>query len=307
MNIIENFENILNKLGIDKKEKIYDSFFSYLIGSFRYSNIKINNNYQFGGGNLIFFHNNIRLDFAIVETSKEFIIKLHDNKYKLECISIVIEKAYKTASIKYITSKLDCITPKEYNIGTFLLEAAIMFLRKYKKEFNIDFITLVDEANIKCKNDTIILSQLKIMTSGHTWYSKPRHDIFCNKSCTNKNCIYREFGFIPYLTKPLEINNMNINNIRKNILIINDKLHKYPIILKIINKHINQTNISKYVVENMFNEYKNEPIWYFFKKLLINYDKYCILFNLIYQDIFAELKLSYFNNYKHYYLIQKIL
>lgn len=306
MELIKKFEEIINKLEINKNNKIFKSCLYYLITNFKNNNFNIEINYQFGGGNISFIYNNIKLNFKIIDTTDKIIINLYDKDKDLYCILIIIEKAYKTASIKYITSKPDCITPKEYNTGTFLLEATIMFLRKYKNEFNIKLITLVDEANIKCRKDIIILSQLKILTSGHTWYSKPRHDIFCNKSCKNKNCLYHNFGFIPYLTKPLEKNNLNIDNIKKNISIITNKLNKYPVILQIINKYIHETNLNKNIIESMYNQYKNEPVYYFFIKLLQNYDKYCVLFNLIYQEIYYELKLTYFNNYKHYYVIQEL-
>ncbi len=305
---METFENIVNKLGISKNDKIYNSYLWYLVDNIKYNKIKINNKYQFGGGitKMSFYYKNIKLNFIIVDTDKKILIRLYEKKNNLYCISIMIEKTQKSASIKYITSKPDCIKPTEYNTGTFFLEATILFLRKYKKEFNINLITLLDEANIKCGKDIIILAQLKILTSGHTWYSKPRHDIFCNKSCLNKNCLYRNFGFIPYFADPSENSDIIINNIKKNILIISNELYKYPNILNIINKHIGKTNLNKYLIENMYKNYKNEPLWYFFKKLLLNYDKYCILFNLIYQDIFAELDLSYFNNYKHYYFIKEL-
>jgi hypothetical protein len=300
------FKDIVNKLEINKEDNLFEPYLMHLMDNFKNTNFSINNNYQFGGGKLSFIHNNIKLIFKIVDTTDKIIIKLHDKDNNFYCISIIIEKSQNIASIKYITAKPDCIIPKEYNTGTFLLEATILFLRKYHKQFNINIITLLDEANINCGKDKIILSQLKILTSGHTWYSKPRHDIFCNKSCKNKNCIYINFGFIPYFADPKENNDIIRNKIKKNILIISEKINKYPNILNIINKHIKETKLNEFIIKNMFNEYKNEPVWYFFKKLLLNYDKYCVLFNLIYQEIFLELNLFYFNNYKYYYFIQKL-
>ncbi len=300
------FEDIVNKLEIKKKDILFEPYLMYLIDNFKNIKFNINNNYQFGGGKLSFIYNNIKFIFRIVDTTDKIIIKLFDKDNNFYCVSIIIEKSHNIASIKYITAKPDCITPKEYNTGTFLLEATILFLRKYQKEFNINIITLLDEANINCGKDKIILSQLKILTSGHTCYSKPRHNIFCNNLCKNKNCIYRDFGFIPYFADPKENNDIIKNKIKKNISIISEKISKYPNIVNIINKHTKETKLNEIIIKNMYNEYKNEPIWYFFKKLLLNYDKYCVLFNLIYQEIFSELNLFYFNNYKYYYSIQKI-
>ena len=165
------------------------------------------------------------------------------------------------------------------------------------KKFNINKITLQDTSTIKCGNNKIILSKLKILTSGHTWYSKPRHDIFCNKACNNKNCIYRYYGFIPLSSSyEYKVDDYILNKINKNVEIINKKLKYYPEIINIINKHILKTSLSKNVVTNIFNYNLENPAKKFFNELLLNYDKYCELFYLIYNEVFDYMNLKPFDN-----------
>ena len=211
-----------------------------------------------------------------------------------------------SASIRIITSEYNCIRPTEYNNGTFLLESLLVYLNDNMKKFNINKITLQDTSTIKCGNNKISLSKLKILTSGYTWYSKPRHDIFCNKTCNNKNCIYRYHGFFPLSSSyDYKVDKYILKKINKNVEIMNKKLKYYPRILNIINKHISNTSLVKNVISSMFNYNLENPAKKFFNELLINYDKYCELFFLIYNEIFDYMELEPFENTIYFADFQK--
>ena len=137
---------------------------------------------------------------------------LRSKKSTEDCITLNIDKENKVVNINNISAEggIICfkqITPKK---GTFLLELAIKFAKKLKKEkyYDVNRIFLTDNSSLYCINNkyTIPLSNIKLIISGETFYSSR--------------------GFLPISEKD-KIIFINNKKILKDLLIKDVELEKY--------------------------------------------------------------------------------
>jgi len=113
----------------------------------------------------------------ITKSPDEIEIYLSNEFDDNNCITIQINKKLKVASIHGISKeKNSCFNHADFilkNSGSFYLEMSLKLLKKYKDKFNINKITLIDNAQIYCENNgKFKLSQLLLLTKGYTWYEK---------------------------------------------------------------------------------------------------------------------------------------
>ncbi|ADO67059.1 hypothetical protein crov026 [Cafeteria roenbergensis virus] len=156
--------------------------------------IKHNNNYNYhikhlyGGTNnkvktlKLEYDGKIELEYKIVSNDKEIDVFI-SNYFDIDklipdnsCLSIKISKIKHEAHIEGIsTDKFSCFKDTTFqlkNQGKFYVTMTIKMLKKYKDKFNINKITLHDNAIIKSKKGDFNLSQFKLLTEGCTWYEK---------------------------------------------------------------------------------------------------------------------------------------
>ena len=252
------------------------------------SNICCRNGFksQIGGNYKSFkieYDNKIEIEFKKVQIDKKHIDIFISDKFVDEptnensCIVININKENKEAYIQGISgsSLYNCFANPDFilkNPGSFYLKMTIKMLQKYKEKFNINIITLKDNATISIdKKITYNLSQFKLLTEGVTWYEKYGFKINkenekiheASKKILNK---LRVKGTnIRKLLKELDNKKVN-NDYIKNILNCLDK-NKREKLIEIMNlifniNRSNETNIIYALVidkllSNIENNYKD--------------------------------------------------
>ena len=128
---------------------------------------------QHGGGNkLKVTHNDAKYIFEYNKSDKTHV--LFSSKSRNDyCVVVIIDTEYKSANINVINGfNKSCIIGSEHRVGTELLMITMKMLEKYKKKFNIKFITLSDHSTKSCKGKEIQMPLLSVLTSGDTWYGK---------------------------------------------------------------------------------------------------------------------------------------
>ena len=196
---------------------------------------------------------------------------IDDNLYILtsnkgiDCITVIFSKDINIAEIHNITGDSSCL-PHRTNkkVGSVLLYITIKLLKKYKNKFNIKIITVQDNSIKKCKNETIFLSKMLILLTGHTWYGK--------------------YGF-----KPMDIYNTSIDKIKNkkyedNITIMNNITIEQANILQYIEKTNNPKLIK--ATKITLDKTPNMLLKDFLSNLMSDFDKLCLYFSQFYEDLF---------------------
>ena len=128
------------------------------------------NQEQFGGSNVITGLYNDEL-FYFYENIPNYWTLSDVDDY--DCIHIGIDPESHQAYINNInadTTKCgETIMTKQ---GSHLLKISLQFLKENKTRFNINKITLTDNAKITCNNKNIRLSIFLTLLTGNTWYGK---------------------------------------------------------------------------------------------------------------------------------------
>ncbi len=205
---------------------------------------------------------------------------LHDVK-DYECIHIGIDPESHQAYINNInadTTKCgETIMTKQ---GSHLLKIALQFLKENKTRFNINKITLTDNAKKYCKPGLVYKKNVNLATfltllTGDTWYGK-----YGFRPCDEIGKKYYEYN--KKIMLRTTINDIDFNKILNKIL-------KY--------KHKNEITEEQYKYIMM--TYDNyAPVNPLVKDLLMvifrtrKYDMNCGAFNVIYGDLLKILKLK---------------
>ena len=184
----------------------------------------------------------IELEFKRINRGdNEFEIYLSNDFDDSSCITIQINKKTKVASIHNISKEKNyCFNHADFILkhqGTFYLKMAIKLLKKYKEKFNINKITLIDNAVITCKESSEFdkgkfnLSQSLLFTNGYTWYEKfgfkitdeKKNKIVENSKKVIESLKIKDIDFDPILLDASEnklykfISATTINHIKKTI------------------------------------------------------------------------------------------
>lgn len=117
---------------------------------------------------------NVDLIFYYDEDNNIHISDIFDDNYS--CAIIQIDKDSCIAYLLNLSADTnECFYHKFFilkNPGNFYITMIIKFLKKYKKELNINKIELSDTAMIDCFQDRINLSKFLLLTRGYTFYGK---------------------------------------------------------------------------------------------------------------------------------------
>lgn len=217
----------------------------------------------------------IELEFKkINKGDSNYEIYLSNNFDDNSCITIQINKKDKLASIHNISKeKLSCFNHADFLLkkpSNFYVEMSIKLLKKYKEKFNINKITLIDNAVINCEmtdsNNSNIgkfnLSQYLLFTKGYTWYE--------------------EFGF--------KITDENKNKIVKNSKKVIETLKIKDIDFEILFKDASESKNYKYIsdtviqqIKKMLKENKNQKFIIIMKHIFYDNrtNETCLLYSLI--------------------------
>jgi len=217
----------------------------------------------------------IELEFKKINKGDgNYEIYLSNNFDDNSCITIQINKKNKVASIHNISKeKLSCFNHADFllkNPSSFYVEMSIKLLKKYKEKFNINKITLIDNAVINCQmvdsNNYNIgkfnLSQYLLFTKGYTWYEK--------------------FGF--KITD--EIKNKIVQNSKKIIETLKIKDIDFEILFKDASESKNYKYLSDTVIQQikkMLKENKNQKFMIIMKHIFYDNrtNETCLLYSLI--------------------------
>jgi len=226
----------------------------------------------------------IELEFKKINKGDgNYEIYLSNNFDDNSCITIQINKKDKVASIHNISKeKLSCFNHTDFLLkkpSNFYVEMSIKLLKKYKEKFNINKITLIDNAVINCQmtdsNNYNIgkfnLSQYLLLTKGHTWYE--------------------EFGF--KITD--EIKNKIVQNSKKIIETLKIKDIDFEILLKDASESKNYKYISDTVIQQikkMLKENKNQKFMTIMKHIFYDNrtNETCLLYSLIDTKLVRQLE-----------------
>ena len=235
-----------------------------------------------GGGDRvlkIIYNDNIYL-FKELELADNHFILFSQNE-DLECVTVIISSDDNIAEIHGIGNYEGCLMDTNTNIGSHLLKITLKMLKKYATKLNINKITLKDNSVKKCGDITIMLTNMLILLTGHTWYGKygfrPRHNI------KNKIDIYKNEKY------------MNNVKIMDKITIKDVNILKYINITK-KDSLINQT-------KDALKHNPNMLLKDFLSKLLEKYDKTCKYFNMFYEKLFNDIGLTDFQGGSFIYMI----
>lgn len=252
-------------------------------------------NIFYGGGEnkpkifKIQYNDKIELEFKKVNTDDglEIYISNEFDKNKLmpetSCLSIKINKKSKEAYIEGISSEnFSCFSNTYFKLkkeASFYLMMTIKMLKKYKDKFNINKITVRDNAIIKTNKGNFNLSQFKMLSEGVSWYEKfgfkvdkkykKQHQI--NKDIINKLTIddinileiLKGLPLDNYIKSVINFGkdslNMKLTDFMKIIFVDNKNKYSEELYLLIIDKLIR-------ILENNYNNFvRYKPINYYMK------------------------------------------
>ena len=248
---------------------------SYLL---RYSLLKNKNQFNLQKGGFdkkydITFENK-KYIFTRADYDKNNFILLSPKKTST-CVLIAIIKELRTAQIENINGDFpNCMSFSKERNGSFLLRLTLTFLKKYKDEFDIDWIITVDHSKKKCGNKFFKLMNLSFLTDGDSWYGK--------------------YNFLPIDQVPGKIK-YDKNGLKKYYK--NREIMK-TVKVKDINfeKYISKVN-KKYPKFKLDTEsYENMLLKDYLKNFLIDYELNCKYFHIFYEDLFDDLGLENINN-----------
>ena len=192
---------------------------------------------------------------------------------KSECITVIIYKNEKNAIIHNMSYYKECAVEglKYPGGGNILLKFILNYLIKNKQKYNINRILLTDNSYLYCDNcsNNVKLAQLKMITSGRTWYMR--------------------YGFLPYDSLKNTPSKSLYKAIDHNKKII-DKLKTKQIHLELIFKNIHKQEHIKIDIKEI-NRLKNKyPLLRdFIKRLVSEYKKYCCFLSYLLEHLFDPL------------------
>lgn len=203
-----------------------------------------------------------------------FVLKSPNEKDNCVLISIISNR--KIAQIENINGDYEnCVTFSTEKTGTFLLNLTLIFLKKYKNEFGIEWIIISDHSKKKCGNKFFKLIKLSLLTDGNTWYGKygflPVNDL--------KELKYDKNGLKKYYYNKTIMNTKKLKDI---------KFDKYFIK---IGKKFPEINSFIDTLLNNINSFPDKLIKDYLKEFMINYDN-CKYIYIIYEELFDELGLQ---------------
>jgi phosphoenolpyruvate synthase/pyruvate phosphate dikinase len=159
---------------------------------------------------------------------------------------------------------------------------SIKLLKKYKEKFNINKITLIDNAQIYCnKGGKFNLSQYLLFTNGNTWYEKFG---FILKEKNKREILDKSKKVL----KDLKIKDINFKAIFDDI----EKNEKS----KILNKNLiiqDKDVINKY--KDVINKYKDENFMKIFNYIFYanRSDETCLLYSLIAPSLIRQIEKNF--------------
>jgi len=194
-------------------------------------------------------------------------------------MSKIDDTKYYQAEIHGIGNDKSCLHDIKTNIsvGSLLLKITLKMFKKYHKKLNIKHVILTDNSLKFCKdiNDSIKLSLMLTLLTGHTWYGK--------------------YGFRPFDIETYNYDNILLDNYNKNIEIINSITIKKANILK----YIELTGVSHIieVVKKVLVINPNMLLKDFLTNFLKEYDKTCKYFYKFYRILYQDIGLFSFQHY----------
>ena len=146
----------------------------------------------------------------------------YDKDNPIDCVIIVMSKIddteYYQAEIHGIGNDKSCLhdSKTNINVGSTLLKITLKMLKKYHDKLKIKYVTLTDNSLKFCDSikDSIQLSLMLTLLTGHTWYGK--------------------YGFKPFNTKLNDYDDVLIDSYNQNIEIMNSITIEEANILKYI-------------------------------------------------------------------------
>jgi len=232
-----------------------------------------------GKTKLTVLYDNIKYTFHESEINENNYILYsdHDIYNPVDCVIIIMSKIddtkYYQAEIHGIGNDKSCLHDIKTNIsvGSLLLKITLKMLKKYHEKLNIKHVILTDNSLKFCKdiNDSIKLSLMLTLLTGHTWYGK--------------------YGFRPFNNKLNDYNNVLLNNYNKNIDIINNITIEKANILK----YIELTEESHIIeaVKKILQTNPNMLLKDFLTNFLKEYDKTCKYFYKFYEVLYQDIGL----------------
>lgn len=245
-----------------------------------FDDIKINNKstYSVLGGSTKYelTYNNKQFKFKFSKSNNAVSIVNKDNKEI--CLMIMFDKERKEANIQNVSMHPACSVPKTIS-GKEIMMVAMKFLKKYRKEFNVDIITLTDNSMKNIDGcDRLPLSNYYMILHGETWYGS--------------------FGFVPYenIKNVVDKNKLKVY-LREQKMVKKATVENYYDFFKkwhkkLCDQDIHQKTDCEYV--DFLNKNKKMFIGDFIRLLFNKYNKKCKVNKLI-EKLHKEMKLT---NYK---------
>jgi len=241
-----------------------------------------------GGANITVNYNNTNFIFEESEIDKNtyFLYSFQEEKKRIECLSILIDKKIKYAEIHGIFGNYKpCINYTNENVGSTLLKVALKFLIENKNKFNIKIIGLKDNSKKVCDSKNFKLPIMLTLLTGDTWYGKYN---FRPIQYEKENYILDKYNTKKYEKNKEIMNTIQLKNInfKKYLLLINKK---YP-------KEFNENKINN--VLSLIETNKNILLKDFLNKFhsRVNFELTCKYFYEYYEVLFDDLHLNRIDN-----------
>lgn len=287
---------ILKYLGV----KDYRKYAEYLLTNEEYgimdnlmrNDVNINNNFQLGGVKEIpIKFKDIDFTISKYKDGNDILYSLFSSKNE-NCLTIKINKKEKKAIIMGIGYSPFCFTNEQVKHfkgktgGSLLLQLAIKIIDEIKEHYGCKQISLVDKSYKYCYKFKIDLSKMYILMYGDTWYGK--YGFIPSKNGIEDKIKIKKYAINKEIMEKTKVK--HVSGLKRYIM------DSYDIVSQ--EKNSEKVLIGKIELSNLYNEYKNEGklLKDFIQKLLLEYDKSCLLFYLFYEALFDELELTDFHN-----------
>ena len=288
----------MNKIiNILTRMNVYDPIM--LFNKLSSNNCEINKCFQFGkhiGGKLSeiveFTYNDTKFNFFRTKTNSNIHFHIYpndDDERNDYCVYIIFDFSERIIRLDLIAYNGQCFKIEHHKKfgkdnckGSLLLKMAISFIKRVNEKYKIKYITLRDTSYMKCRSVKISLGRMSILMDGNTWYGR--------------------YGFVPQQDFEYKIDEQLLKKYKENIKIIKKSLvsdiSNFKMYLKkIIYDKANEKyikNIDTDILLKSIDKFQNKKISWFMKEIIIEYDKSCYLFYLIYDKIFNDLGLYNF-------------
>lgn len=246
---------------------------------FKNASINYRNMMQIGGTSIKMDYNGEKFIFDNNIDDNVYFMRTIDEQE--DCIILSINKKSKTVNINNINA--DTVQPCFQKItnkkGTFLLEIAIKFAKKLKKERIIDvtMITLTDNSKKHClvkDHKSVIFSDLRQIISGDTFYGKhgfvPVYEEDKDKYKKNKTVLSRlsikDINFEKYINKynkdGMKINKQSLDRL---LTFIKDnqnmKISKFFDILSDNESFENNCGLIDFLIKKIYRKYDLDSMY----------------------------------------------